>query len=168
MPQFKHNFKVKSRHFVWDKLIYPEEEDKLGDKLFSLVVEKSFQGSLPVELWLFTNGAIQTFAFHNSVSHNQVSALCGMDGVKCAALLGAIGSKNNKRLGQVFIEWDDCRWWFGRQPLLNDGSIAFQIPKVTKASALDGKPMELGGWFSTARRLGLQAKMNSDNKRWIH
>jgi len=165
---YNHKFSVQLRHTQWDKEKFPEGEDELGERLFSLVVEKSFQGKLPLELWLFTENAIQTVAFSTPVNHFQISSLCGMEGVLCAALLGPIVNAKKEPWGQVFLEWDDCRWWFGRQRLRNDGTIAFQIPKITKATASDGKPTSLGGWFSTARRLGLRAQLESQNGNWIH
>ena len=161
-------FQVQIRHFAWDKSSFPEEEDGLGKKLFSLVVEKSFVGRLPLELWLFTESAIQTIAFKQPVNHHQISSLCGMDGVVCAALLGPMVIKPKEVRAQVFIEWEDCKWWYGRQPLQKDGSVVFQFPKISKATALDSKPIQLGGWFSTARRLGLQAKVDADTANWIH
>ena len=161
MPPYSPKVNVSIRNFAWEKDSFPESEDALGEKLFSLVVQRSLVGQLPLELWLFTENAIQAIAFRTRVSHRQVSAFCGLDGVHCAALLGALAPSKEQRIGQVFIEWDNCRWWFGRQPLMNDGSIAFQIPKVTKASSGDGKPVHLGGWFSTARRLGLKATLLS-------
>ena len=161
MPPFSPNVNVSIRNFAWEKDTFPETEDALGEKLFSLVVQRSMLGKLPLELWLFTEDAIQTIAFQGKVSHRQVSAFCGLDGVQCAALLGVIAPSKEEQIGQVFIEWENCRWWFGRQPLTKDGSIAFQIPKVTKATSGDGKPLQLGGWFSTARRLGLKAKLIS-------
>jgi hypothetical protein len=161
-------FPVQIRHFAWDKSSFPVEEDGLGEKLFSLVVEKSFVGRLPLELWLFTESAIQTVSFKNPVNYHQISSLCGMDGVVCAALMGSFVSQNQEVKAQVFIEWNDCRWWYGRQPLRKDGSVVFQFPKISKATSLDSKPIQLGGWFSTARRMGLHAKLESEGTNWIH
>ena len=168
MPPFSPRFAVKVRNFEWDKIRFPIEEDALGEQLFSLVVEKSFVSALPLELWLFTESAIQTIAFQEPVNHHHVSALCGLDGVCCAALLGPFRYPNGTVHGQVFIEWEDCRWWFGRQPLQQDGSISFQFPKVSKATASDSKPHMLGGWFSTARRMGLKASLQVDEGYWEH
>ena len=168
MHQFGERVKTKVRYFEWDKIKFPEDEDQLGERLFQLVSNQSFLGPLPLELWLFTDSSIQTVSFHSRVSFFQVSALRGLEGVRAAALLGGAVKPNGQKIGYVFLEWSNCRWWFGSQALGNDGGVVLNYPMVRKASNSDDKPLGFGAWFSTARRLELKAQISEGAETLVH
>lgn len=168
MHQFGEKVKTKIRYFERDKTKFPEDEDELGEQLFQLVSNQSFLGGLPLELWLFTDSSIQTVSFGSRVSFFQVSALCGLEGVQAAALLGGAVKPNGQKIGYVFLEWSNCRWWFGSQALGGDGGVVLNYPMVQKATNSDDKPLGFGAWFSTARRLGLKAQISGGAETQVH
>lgn len=160
--------KTRVRYLERDRKDFPDDEDKVGQKLFDLVANQSFLGPLPLELWLFTDTSIQIVNFTSKVSFVQVSALCGFDGVQFVALLGGAKKKDGQKIGYVFMEWVDCRWWFGSQALGKDDSVILNYPMIKKATDKDDKPLGLGGWFSTARRLGLKAQIVESDETLVH
>lgn len=168
MNQFHEKIHTRVRYLERDKNDFPDDEEKLGEKLFALVANQSFLGELPLELWLFTESSIQIVNFSSRVSYFQVSALCGLDGVQFVAMLGGAVKKDGQKIGYVFMEWTDCRWWFGSQALKQDGAVILSYPMIQKATNRDDKPLGLGGWFSTARRLGLKAQIIESDERLVH
>ena len=168
MYQSNERVKTRVRYLERDKKDFPDDEDKIGSKLFELVANQSFLGDLPLELWLFTENSIQIVNFTSRVSFVQVSALCGLEGVQFAALLGGAQKKDGQKIGYVFIEWVDCRWWFGSQALGEDGAVILNYPMIKKATDGDDKPLKFGGWFSTARRLGLKAQIFEEKESLVH
>ena len=168
MRQFSEKIKTKVRYLERNKTDFPDNEDSIGRKLFELVSNQSFLGGLPLELWLFTESSIQIINFGSRVSFVQVSALCGLEGVQFVAMLGGATKKDGQKIGFVFMEWRDCRWWFGSQALGQDGGVILNYPMIKKASERDDKPLGFGGWFSTARRLGLRAQIVESDQSSVH
>jgi hypothetical protein len=93
-----------------------------------------------------------------------------------AVAVGFIGTVRSLAVGDrpgpdqpvavVFVEWEDCRWWFWRASLAPDLKTVRPGSEVV-VSALDGDrmPDRLGRWWSLGRRLGMTVTLQREAPR---
>jgi hypothetical protein len=86
-------------------------------------------------------------------------------GVDAVGLVGAFRYRPTPHerwapIAMVFLEWTDCRWWQWRSLVAGDRLMP---DTETFAAAIEGdaKPGGLGGWWSQARREGLQLTVHA-------
>lgn len=165
-PTKRERFLVRSKVLQWNRVTHPVLEVDLtvaGSNLFQQVAHHSYMGSIPFEIWVFGQGAIQIFQFDTPPHVFALGALCGMPGVDQVAVMGPIIKRergSSQSMAHVYLEDQEGRWWFGVQALKEDGSVVFDEPAVSKLRS-DGKPLGVGGWFALSRRLGLRATVSS-------
>ena len=148
----------------WNRVEYPllsASPDQLGRRIFELVAQRTHLGTLPFEVWLFSNNSIQMIAPQQALNPIELAAMSGMSGVEQMAVLSELWKVEHgerKRLAHVYIEDQQGLWWFGSQALSEDGSVIVDEPAVEQALE-DGKPVGMGGWFALSRRLQLRGKL---------
>lgn len=148
---------------------FPEEDEALGRSVFTLLAGALVRGlPRPAFLLVFEDRVDQVDALEilrrpAEAAHTMLSALAGMDGVRCAGLVGVLRASQGRaspvRAAVVYLEWPDNRWWTAWQPMDEDRMLLGDGPVVR--AAVDGwpKPGGVGAWFSTARRLELRMKL---------
>ena len=157
------SFPAQVQHLSWDKERFPVEEDKLGRAIFSLVAEKSFLGPLPLEAWIFSGDSLQIVRFaQGKIAYQHMAALAALPNVQYLALVGGLKKQNQKSIAQVFLEAPNGQWWFGSQGLNQEGQVWLMDPSIERAIDWMPKPFGLGGWFSTARRLGIKVEFRNN------
>lgn len=148
---------------------FPVEDHELGESIFGLFA-KSLERGLPRPAFLLLRegqvdevDALPILRLPSPQGHRLLSGLAGRDGVECAALVSPMtvrtGPSTGARAGVVFLEWPDNRWWTAWQPLDDSRRLLGDGPAVRAASEGWPKPGGVGGWFATARRLGLRLRL---------
>ncbi len=147
----------------------PEEDEALGQSFFTQLAASLLRG-LPRPALLLLRPAqvdqvdvLDVLRKPADQGHTLLAALCGQEGVECAALIGVLtvrtGPQRGARAAVVFVEWPDNRWWTAWQPMDDSRVLVGEGPIVR--AAVDGwpKPGGVGGWFAKARRLDLQLRL---------
>lgn len=149
---------------------FPAVDEALGQSLFTMLAGALLRGLPRPVLLLVREGqvdqvdALEILRRPRPDAHHLLSALCGQEGVECAALVGVLslrtGQRTASRAAVVFIEWPDNRWWTAWQAM-DEARVLIGEGPVVRA-AVDGwpKPGGVGGWFSTARRLDLRIRLS--------
>lgn len=146
----------------WNRNEYPlleQDSDCVGERLFSLVAERSYMGVVPLEIWLFTQQTIHIVRLEKPPFQVLFSALSGMQGVEQMAVLGNITKRERGQqhsMVHVHVEDQQGRWWFGAQALNPEGMVVFDEPAASRVTE-DGKPIGVGGWFAHSRRRHLHS-----------
>jgi len=161
---------------VWPRDLerFPDNDEELGRNLFLECYTRSFLGSLLPEFWLFYADRIECFDLrptqHLDLHRKQLllSAMAGREDVTAAALLVTGRFQKRDHVGICFVEWCDNRWWLGWQPHSKKNGLFSEHPNVMRAVDGDPKPLLLGSWFSTARRLNLRLDVQSNQSQLLH
>lgn len=153
-----------------DRLRFPEDDQALGESLFSLFAQALERG-LPRPAFLLLRpeqldevDALPILRMPPEEGHRLLSGLAGREGIDCAALVAPMtvrtGPRTGARAAVIFLEWPDNRWWTAWQPLDDARRLLGDGPAVRAAVEGWPKPGGVGGWFSTARRLGLRLRLH--------
>lgn len=146
---------------------FPREDSALGEAVFGLVKQSLSRGTPRPALFVFFENQVDRFDLAPLMRQPRVSrdrmiaAMAGQTGVECVALLGVLrlrrsASGEHGRAAVTFIEWPDNRWWTSWMPI--DSSGVPSQPELEARTAVEGfpRPGGVGGWFSLARRSGIQ------------
>lgn len=149
---------------------FPVEDQELGDAIFGLFA-KGLERGLPRPAFLIFRqeqldevDALPILRMPPALGYRLLSGLAGREGVECAALVSPMtvrtGPDTGARAAVVFLEWPDNRWWTAWQPLDDQRRLLGEGPAVRAAAEGWPKPGGVGGWFATARRLGLRLRLH--------
>jgi hypothetical protein len=167
LPAFQTTLRV--RVMERDYEVFPSDDDRLGESLWSMLSERIGRPIPPV-LFVFRADQVDVVELMPILQeglslHRFTSAAAGQADVQAVALLGTPTLlRDDKPLGRVassFIEWTDNRWWQATLPLDDQFMPLREMPREVRR-AVDGfpKPNGVGAWFSTARffrlKLGLR------------
>ena len=157
-----------------DLLVFPREDDLLGQALYSRLESTILQGKLPRPTALafheeqLTHYDLLPLLKGRSDVHRFLAAVSGQRGIEAVATVGLVRmgpaqAKQRPLCAMCFVEWPDSRWWWALR-LLEDRNFRDDWPLVVRrAQEGDPRPGGVGGWFSRGRRerLKLNAKMES-------
>ncbi len=149
----------------------PDDDEALGRALFDMLATALDRG-LPRPAFLIVRpdrveqiDALPVLRLPQPRGAHMLSAAAGQEGVECVALVAPLtlrtGPRTGARAAVVFVEWPDNRWWTAWQPLDDERTLLGDAPAVRSAEEGWPKPGGVGGWFSTARRLGLRLRLQS-------
>lgn len=156
---------------------YPQEEEALGLRLSSLLLERLKPGGRPPRpaLFLFFEDLVQVVDLSPLLQkgiHTQraIAAFSSLEGLETMALVAVLDRRAPgsppSRVAGAFLERPDGRWWMSVQPMEGDGPL----PEPTILRACDGasKPRGLGGWYSLARFFELRVRLEAAQEEVLH
>lgn len=158
-----------------DPARFPSADEPLGRSLFGMACGGLERGLPRPTLLVLRPDQVDQFDLGGlgsaapPIRERMVSAMAGLDGAECVALVGALrvrapGAREPQRAVVVFIEWSDNRWWTAWQAVDDKHQLVGDEPVVR--AAVDGwaRPNGVGGWFARARREGLRLRTQSDTE----
>lgn len=150
----------------------PLDEERLGMALFGRVTEALPRGAPRPALLLLRDAEVQQLdvvpLLQAPLEHRErlLAAAVGQEGVRCAALAGALSLRRRvggKVVGQravvVFLEYPDNRWWTAWQGVDEQRALVGDGPVLRRAVEGSPRPGGVGGWFARARREGLKLRL---------
>ena len=157
-----------------DPLVFPHEDGRLGQAIYSRLESTILKGKLPRPTALafheeqLTQYDLLPLLKGRSDVHRFLSAVSGQSGLEAVATVGLVRMgpprATQRPLGAMcFVEWPDSRWWWALR-LLEERNFRDDWPLVVRqAQEGDPRPGGVGGWFSRGRRerLRLNAQMES-------
>jgi len=153
---------------------FPREDLALGQALFGMVRDSLKKGLPRPVMLVFRDDQVDRFELAEAMKQPKVKrdrlfgAMASMKGVECMALLGVLrlrvaGPAPAPHSAVAYVEWPDNRWWTAWVPLGRDGKPVKADPEVRTAEEGSPRPAGVGGWFSMARRAGLQLHLTSED-----